>query len=119
MTVRSIKKTFVRNRNAHDPSRPNVHAAAIITALEATAADTIEVTFSNRVMTNSLPGFKAGADAAETVASMTRVSDSVLSLEFSGDVQGTDLVVQEGDGGIRTAAGGFVPAGTYAIPTFP
>jgi hypothetical protein len=119
MSLRPIKKTFVRNRAAHDPTVTNKHAAAIITEIESTAADTIQLSFLSRVMTSKLPDFAAGADGEETVEEVMRISDTVLELTFSGDVAGTDLIVSDGDLGIRTVSGGFVPAGTYAIPTFP
>ncbi|TVQ55667.1 MAG: hypothetical protein EA377_03095 [Phycisphaerales bacterium] len=119
MALRSIKKTFVRNRMAHDPSVPNKNTSAIIENIETVAADAIRITFSNRVMTAKLPGYKAGADGEQAVTSMERVSYTVIEFTFAGDVAGTDLHVLEGDLGIRTTSGGFVPAGVYAIPTFP
>lgn len=119
MALRSIKKTFVRNRMAHDPTVPNKNTSAIIEQIEVTAANAIRITFIQRVMTSKLPGYTAGADGGQTVASMSRVSDNVIDFTFSGDVAGTDMIVESGDLGIRTTMGGFVPAGTYAIPTFP
>jgi hypothetical protein len=50
---------------------------------------------------------------------MSPISATVIELVFTGTVAATNLLVQEGDAGIRTPSGGFVPAGTYAIPTFP
>lgn len=98
---------------------PRIMTSAIISSIDATAADTIQITFNTRVMLRSEPNFTAGAGGAETVASATEISDTVIELSFTGDVQGTTLNVPEGSNGIRTAAAGFVPAGSYAIPTFP
>jgi hypothetical protein len=119
MSLRSIKKTFVRNRMAHDPSVPNQNAPAVIDSITSEAADTVRLTFNTRVVNSKLPGFTAGTDGEETVESMSLVSDTVVELVFTGDVAGTNMIVQGGDPGIRTPSGGFVPAGTYAIPTFP
>jgi hypothetical protein len=109
----------VRNRRGMDPSVPKKRTDAVVSAIAATAADTIEITFQRTVQKSKLPVFKAGAAGAMTVASVTQVSGNVLELVFDGEVQGTDLIVEENDPGVRTPSGGFVPAGVYAIPTFP
>jgi len=119
MALRTIKKTNVRNRSALDPSVPRRADAAVIEDIEATAANTIQITFETRVQRGVACGFKAGTGAAESVESMTTVSDTVLELVFTGAVAGTNLIVKGDDLGIRTSSGGFVPAGTYPIPTFP
>jgi hypothetical protein len=119
MPARTINRTNVRNRRALDPSVPPKATPAIISSIDATAADTIQITFSTRVFRNRLPKFTAGAGGAESVASAAEISDTVIELTFTGDVQGTDMSVPEGDPGIRSPAAGFVPAGTYAIPSFP
>ena len=119
MTQRTAKRVNARNRGALDPSVPRKERPAVIATVDATAADTVQLTFESPVVPNKLPGFTAGAGGAETVASMTKISETVVELVFSGDVQGTNMVVQGGDPGIRTSTGGFVPAGTYAVPAFP
>jgi len=119
MGLRTIKKTNVRNRAAYDPSLPKLRAPAIITNITSTAANTIEVTFSMSVITAKLPNWTAGAGNAETVASMSLVSETIVAFTFTGEVQGTTMTVAEGDHGIRTMAGGFVPAGSYPVPSFP
>lgn len=119
MSLRMIRKTNVRNRAAYDPSMPKMRAPAIITNITSTAADAIEVTFSMPVITAKLPGWTAGAAGDETVSAMSLVSETVVAFTFTGDVQGTNMTVEEGDPGIRTMAGGFVPAGSYPVPTFP
>lgn len=119
MTIRTINRTNARNRRAFDKAVPKKGTPAVIASIAATAADTIQLTFSTRVFRNKLPAFTAGAGGAETVATATEISDTVIELVFTGDVQGTDMIVKEGDPGIRTSAGGFVPAGSYPVPTFP
>jgi hypothetical protein len=119
MPARAQNKTYVRNRATIDPAQPFVPAPAVITSMTAESADTIRLTFNGRVTPSKLPLYTAGAGGAETVESMTAISDTVIELVFTGEVQGTNLIVQGGDPGIRTPPGGFVPAGTYAIPTFP
>ena len=119
MTQRTVRRTNARNRRAMDPSVPKKERPAVIATVDATAADTVQLTFESTVVPNKLPGFTAGAGGAETVSSMSKISETVVELVFSGDVQGTDMIVQGGDPGIRTAQGGFVPAGTYAVPAFP
>jgi len=119
MAARSTKRTSRPSKLKTTLGSPRKLTPAIVTGIASTAADTIEITFSTRVITAGLPGYTAGAGGAETVASMTIVSDTVIELVFTGDVQGTTMSVPEGDDGIRTAAGGFVPAGSYAVPTFP
>ena len=116
MAIRTIKQTRRRVRTKTTDETPKKFTPAIISSIAATAADTIQNT---RVMPVRLPGFTAGASAAETVTAMTAISETVIELTFTGDVQGTDLIVKEGDPGIRTSAAGFVPAGSYAIGTFP
>lgn len=120
MTARTTWKTNMRNRRNLDPSVPRKAAPATIESIAAESADTIRITFNPRVVGNQLPQvIRAGADGTATVTAMTQVSATVVELVFSGEVQGTDLIVEEGDPGIRTPVGGFVPAGSYAIPTFP
>ena len=119
MGLRTMKMTNARNRAALDPSVTLRSVSAVITEVDATAANTIRLTFNGRVLPGRLPLFTAGAGGAETVQSMSQVSETVVELVFTGSVQGTDLTVGDGDLGIRTPAGGFVPAGVYAIPTFP
>ena len=119
MSSRTINRTNARNRRALDPSVPRKLTPAVISSIATTAADTIQITFSSRVMPSRLPGFRAGAAGAMTVESMSPISATVIELAFTGEVQATNLLVQEGDAGIRTPSGGFVPAGTYAIPVFP
>lgn len=117
--MRVVKQTTRRVRTKTTNATPKKFTPAIITEIEATAADTIRITYSTRIVKNSLPGYKAGAGAAQTVESMSLISDTLLELVFTGSVQGTDLIVPEGDPGIRTWPAGFVPAGVYAIPSFP
>ncbi len=119
MPARTLKRTNARNRRGMDPSVPKKMTPGIISSVAAMAADTIQITFSTRVFKSKLPAFVAGAGGTETVASAQEISATVIELTFSGDVQGTDMSVAEGDPGIRTPAGGFVPAGSYAIPSFP
>jgi hypothetical protein len=119
MTSRILKRRNTRNRSALDPAVPRKGAPATIASIAATAADTIQITFNTNVFKNKTPGYTAGAGGAETVELATQISATVVQLVFTGAVAGTDLVVQEGDPGIRTAAGGFVPAGSYPVPTFP
>lgn len=119
MTQRMINRANGRNRSALDPSVPRKLTPAVINGITAEAAETIRITFDGRVIPSKLPGFTAGASGDETVASMTPISSTEIELVFSGDVQGTSLIVKEGDAGIRTPSGGFVPAGSYAVPTFP
>lgn len=119
MTARTIKRTKARNRVALDPAVPRKVTPAIISDIEATDLDTIRITFNTRVFTAKTPGFTAGAGGAETVSAMAQISDTLVELTFTGNVQGTDLNVPEGDPGIRTPAAGFVPAGTFAIPSLP
>ena len=119
MTVRTTKRTNARNRRAMDPSVPKKLTPAVVSSVASTAADTIQITFSTRVLANKLPGFTAGAGGGQTVGSISQVSDTVVELAFTGEVQGTDLAIAGDDPGIRTPSGGFMPAGTYAIPSFP
>jgi len=118
MTARTVNRTNLRNRRAVT-SKPKFITPAVVSSIAATAADTIQITFNGPVFPAKTPGYTAGAGGAETVSSMTRISDTVIELVFTGDVQAKNLIVQEGDAGIRTVAGGFVPAGSYAVPTFP
>jgi len=101
------------------PSVPKKFTPAIITSIDATAADTILITFNTNVIRAKTPKFTAGAGGVQTVELATQISATVIQLVFTGSVAGTDMIVQEGDPGIRTAAGGFVPAGSYPVPTFP
>lgn len=119
MALRTVKRTNARNRVALDPSVPRKLTPAVISSIAATAADTIEITFNTRVMVNSTPALTAGGATPVSVVSATQISATVVEMEFSGSVQGTNLQVSEGAAGVRTPAGGFIPAGSYAIPTFP
>ncbi len=119
MTARSSTRASGRNRRTFDPSVPKIITPAVISGITAEAADTIRISFGNSMLPNKTPGFTAGSGGGETVTSATQISDTVVELVFTGDVQGSNMVVPEGDPGIRTAAGGFVPAGTYAVPAFP
>ncbi len=119
MAIRSIKQTTRRVKSKTSMMTPKKFTPAIIQEVDATAANVLRLTFNTRVQPTDLPTYKAGASGDVAVESMMTVSDTVVELTFSDDVAGTDLIVKEGDPGIRTAAGGFVPAGTYAIPTFP
>lgn len=119
MASEALRRTNARNRSALSPSMPRRFTSAVISTIDTTAADTIQITFSRPVIPSRLPGFVAGAGGAETVSSMSKISDTVIEFVFTGDVQGTDMIVQEGDPGIRTVAGGFVPAGSYPVPVFP
>lgn len=120
MASRTVSKSNRRVKTKVSVSTPRVFTSAVITNIDATAANTIRLTFDSRIVKGgSLPGYTAGAGGAETVASMSLISESVAELVFSGSVQGTDLIVPDGDKGIRTWPAGFVPAGVYAIPTFP
>lgn len=119
MGLRTIRKTNVRNRAALDPSMPRQITPAVVSSIAATAADTIEITFNTRVMLKGTPAVSAGGASVQTVVSASAISATVIELTFAGSVQGTDLLVQEGAAGVRTPSGGFIPAGTYAIPTFP
>lgn len=119
MALRTTKQTARQDRSALDTARPKRLTPCIIVSVAATAADTVQLTFDTRVSRNRTPMYTAGAGAAETVTGAMQISDTVVELVFSGVVQGTNMIVPEGDPGIRTAAGGFVPAGTYAVPAFP
>lgn len=119
MTARNATRSVGRNRRTFDPSVPKKITPGLISTITAEAADTIRMTFDKRVFLNKTPGFRAGAGGAETVTSATAMSATEIELVFTGDVQGTDLIITEGDPGLRTVPGGFVPAGTYAVPTFP
>ncbi|TVQ57147.1 MAG: hypothetical protein EA377_01150 [Phycisphaerales bacterium] len=119
MSLRSIKKTARQNRMKMDSSLPRTTTPAIISQIEATAADTIRLTFNARIFRNRVPGYTAGVNGSATVEDAIEISATVVELKFTGDVAGTDLIVEGGDQGVRTASGGFVPAGVYAIPTFP
>lgn len=119
MAIRTVKRTNARNRVAYDPSVPKTATPAVISSIAATAADTIELTFNTRVMLNSTPALTAGGASPAAVASATQISATVVEMQFSGSVQGTNLQVPEGAAGVRTPTGGFLPAGSYAIPTFP
>ena len=117
---RTVRSSKGRNRGALDKSLPGSITPALISEIDATAANTIRITFAGKVQPSTVPvRYKAGAGGAMIVNSISAVSPTIIELVFSGTVAGTDLIVEEGDPGIRTAAGGFVPAGTYAIPTFP
>src|SRR5690606_36692305 len=89
MSLRSMKKTRVRNRTALDPSVPLRSVSAVMTNVAATAADTIRLTFNVRALPGPLPRFTAGAGVAETVLSMSKVRDTVVELACTGSVQGT------------------------------
>lgn len=119
MTLRSIKQTNRRVKTKTTVMTPKTFTPAIIQDIEATAADVVRLTFNTRVQPSHLPTYKAGASGDIGVTNMAAVSSTVVDLTFSDDVAGTSLIVKEGDPGIRTHPGGFVPAGTYAIPTFP
>lgn len=109
-----------RSRSAMDPSKSRTTADAVILNASAEAADTIRLTFRHRVFISNTPTlYRAGAAGDETVASATLVDPFIVELVFTGEVQGTDLIVDGGDFGIRTAAAGVVPPGVYPIPTFP
>jgi len=119
MALRSIKKTAQQVRSKLTPQVPATTTPALITNIDATAAETIRLTFNTPVFRNRLPNYTAGADGAAVPVSSSEVSATVVEIVFDAEVQGTDLLVPSGDLGIRTTSGGFVPAGTYAIPTFP
>jgi len=119
MTTRAIGKTTGRNRNVVTKSQPRVAGAAVISSIDSTSAMVIQITFNTRVQKSGVPGFTAGAAGDLSPNQATTISDTVIELRFTGTVQGTDLNVPDSDPGIRTATGGFVPAGTYAIPAFP
>lgn len=119
MPSRTLQKVGQRVKSNPTVSSPRKLTPALISSIATTAADTIQITFSTNVITGKLPSYTAGAANDETVASMTWISATVIELTFTGDVQGTTMIVAEGDPGIRTMAGGFVPAGSYPVPTFP
>jgi hypothetical protein len=119
MQPRTVKQTTRRVKTKTSIMTPAKLTPAVVMNIEATAANTIRMTFSTRVVKSGLPGYKAGADGTETIESMSSVSETVMEFVFTGDVAGTNLLVSEGDQGIRTWPAGFVPAGSYAIPTFP
>lgn len=119
MSARTVKRTNARNRRALDPSIPERVTPAVVENIEPQSADTIRITFSRQVMVTKLPGYHAGADGEATVTSAVLVNGTMVEFVFSADVAGTNLIIKGGDLGIRTPSGGFVPAGTYAIPTFP
>ena len=119
MASRTVSRTNARNRRGMDPSVPKKATPAVVDSIAATAANTIQITFQRAVLKSKLPSFKAGAGGAMTVTTMTQVSSTVLEFVFSGTVAGTGLIVEENDPGVRTPFGGFVPAGSYAIPVFP
>ena len=118
MPVRPLRNTRTRNRRAFDPAHPFVPASAIITGMEMTADDTVRLTFNERVLPTGVPGFTAGAAGEQTVETMARISDTVIELTFTGAVDESKMLVPEGDAGLRTASGGFVPAGSYDLPEF-
>jgi len=63
--------------------------------------------------------FQNGDAFGNTVVSMAQVSATEVDLTFDGDVEDTTMRVAENDPGIRTNAGGFVPAGTYSLAITP
>jgi hypothetical protein len=116
MAQRTQQRTNARNRSALDPSLPRTQTPALVDSVVTGGPNSVaRMTFAGRVMARGVPGFRAGAGAAETVVGVQQVGATVLDLTFSGDVAGTDMVVGEADPGVRTPGGGFVPAGTYAI----
>ena len=119
MTSRTLKRVDARNRNKIDPAVPQKRVPAVISSIASTSAMVIQITFNTRVQKSGVPGFTAGAAGDLSPNQATTISDTVIELRFTGTVQGTDLNVPDSDPGIRTATGGFVPAGTYAIPVFP
>jgi hypothetical protein len=120
MASRTVSKSNRRVKTKVSVSTPRVFTSAVISEIEATAANTIRITFDSRIVkSGSLPGYTAGAAGAETVESMSLIGETGVELVFTGSVQGTNLIVPDGDPGIRTWPAGFVPAGVYAIPTFP
>jgi hypothetical protein len=103
-----------RDRRKGDPSVPKTLAPAIISTVTLSGSNAAQVEFATRVQANGIPGFTTGG--GESVVSVDTVNATTLLLTFSGDVAGATMSVPEGDRGIRTPAGGFVPAGNYMIP---
>ena len=110
------QNTAQQNRAALDESMPSRLTPAIIREIEMTAEDTVRLTFTTRVYRSRVPLFKAGDN--ETVETATPISDTEVELTFSGPVADSEMRVPEGDAGLRTPAGGFVPAGVYDLPEF-
>lgn len=116
MSMRPVKRTNARNRNALDPAVPERVTPAVISTVEQGGTpNVLEVTFRSRVMLRGTPGFRAGAGAALPVLSAQALSATVVELTFGGATGGQPLRVDANDPAIRTASGGFVPAGTYSI----
>lgn len=106
-----------RNRRGKDPSVPTKKTPAIIETITLSGSDTVQIEFDTTVLHKGLPGFRTGTgDSGETVASISPVNATTVLITFTGDIAGAMMEVPEADPGIRTPAGGFVPAGNYAIP---
>jgi len=119
MTTRTATRNKGRQRRALDKAVPQKRLPAIITNIAVQAPETIRLTFNTNVAGNKLPLFTAGDAFGNTVVSMAQVSATEIDLTFDGDVEDTTMRVTENDPGIRTAAGGFVPAGTYSLAITP
>jgi len=119
MSTRLVAQTNRRNRRTYDPAIPKKSAPAIITNIAVQAPETIRLTFACPVIPNTLPDYRAGDGAGNTVISMAKVSATEVDLTFDGDVEDTDMLVKEHDLGIRTSFGGFVPARTYSLAITP
>ena len=116
MSGRSNTVTSRRARRRGDSTLPKVPASAIIREIEAESETTMRLTFTERIFTSTMPLFTAGD--GETVESMTKLGETEVELVFTGPVDGTTMMVKDGDAGLRTGTGGFVPAGSYDLPEF-
>jgi len=111
------QRTLARNRRRLDPSVPKKLTPAIISSMTLSGSNAVQIAFSTRVQAAGLPGFSVDTgDNDETVASISTIDTTTLLLTFTGDIAGATMSVDEGDPGIRTPAGGFVPAGNYTLP---
>ena len=113
--MRSATRSKGRARRVLDEATPGRRVPAVINTITVISDDTIQLAFATNVMPTRLPGFTAASGTA-SVTGMTQISATEIELVFDLDVENTTLVVAENDPGIRTSAGGFVPAGNYTIP---
>ncbi len=110
-----------RNRAARDPSMPAKTTPAIIESMTLSGANAVEITFATRVQPGgATPRYTASSaeagPSAATASGVAAVSATSVTVTFTSPIAGMTLHVPEADPGIRTPAGGFVPAGNYALP---
>lgn len=116
MAQRTLRRTKPRDRRAKDPSIPTRRTPAIILSLTAVTETEVRVEFDTRVQVSRTPGFVAGASGKSAVKQATLEDPTLVTLKFEDAVADSTMLIGEYDPGIRTASGGFVPAGRYVIP---